>query len=256
MKSIILTQEQIHTGNLILVNAQYPYHDLPEISLKKMFASKPNILLSGRIVNNLTCLMEEINGWEHITAVSGWRSMDEQIKIYEESLLENGQFFTEKYVALPGHSEHQTGLAIDLAKTSDSIDFIRPDFPYMGVCQTFRNAAPSYGFIERYPKEKEAVTGIAHEPWHFRYVGIPHAKIMSEKGLVLEEYVDYLKDYEYGTSAFIYGSEEWTALISYLPALPDAETQLTIDDRFPYSISGNNMDGFIITQWRNRDGSE
>ena len=256
MKLIILTQEQVHTGNLILVNAQYPYHDLPEKYLKKVHANNPDILLIGRIVNSLTCLMDEINGWDYITAVSGWRSMDEQIKIYEKSLLENGQFFTEKYVALPGHSEHQTGLAIDLAKTTDNIDFIRPDFPYTGVCQTFRIAAPSYGFIERYPKEKETITGIAHEPWHFRYVGTPHAIIMSEKGLVLEEYVDFLKDYAYGTSTFIYESEEWSALISYLPALPDAETRLTIDDRFPYSISCNNMDGFIITQWRKHDGSE
>lgn len=256
MKLIILTQEKVHTGNLILVNAHYPYHDLPVKLLEKVHVNNPDILLIGRIVNSFTCLLEKVNGWDHITAVSGWRSMDEQIKIYEGSLLENGQVFTEKYVALPGHSEHQTGLAIDLALTTDNIDFIRPDFPYTGICQIFRNTAPIYGFIERYPKEKETITGIAHEPWHFRYVGTPHAKIMSEKGLVLEEYIDFLKDYVYGVSPYIYVTGGQKNMISYLPAVPDAETRLTIDDRFPYYISGNNIDGFIITQWRNSDGPE
>ena len=61
--------------------------------------------------------------------------------------------------------------------------------PYEGICQRFRELAPLYGFIERYPANKEAVTGIAHEPWHFRYVGRPHAQRMTDLGLTLEEYL-------------------------------------------------------------------
>ena len=83
---------------------------------------------------------------------------------------ESGRKFTETYVAVPGHSEHETGLAIDLGLKQDVIDFIRPEFPYEGICQRFRQLAPKYGFIERYPKGKEEVTGIGQEPWHFRYV--------------------------------------------------------------------------------------
>lgn len=71
----------------------------------------------------------------------------------------------------------------------ENVDFIRPDFPYEGISQRFRELAPAYGFIERYPAGKERVTGIAHEPWHFRYVGTSHAKSMARQGLCLEEYL-------------------------------------------------------------------
>lgn len=108
-------------------------------------------------------------------------------------MAESGEAFTRQYVALPGCSEHQTGLAIDLGRASEHIDFIRPDFPTDGVCGAFRRLAARYGFIERYPRGREAVTGIAHEPWHFRYVGAPHALLLTENGLCLEEYPDFLR---------------------------------------------------------------
>lgn len=78
-------------------------------------------------------------------------------------------------------SEHQTGLAIDLAENKEQIDFICPHFPYTGICGEFRAAAPRFGFIERYVSGKEQITGIGAEPWHFRYVGYPHSVIMAEK---------------------------------------------------------------------------
>ncbi len=103
-----------------------------------------------------------------------------------------GDAFTRQYVALPGCSEHQTGLAIDLGEDVPDLDFIRPSFPDSGACGAFRRAAARYGFLQRYCREKEALTGIAEEPWHFRYVGAPHAQLMEEHGLCLEEYVPFL----------------------------------------------------------------
>ena len=147
------------------------------------------VLLERQAALALERLMERIGGWREIVPVSGWRPGEEQRQIWDESLRENGMEFTKTYVALPGHSEHESGLAIDLGLKKESIDFIRPDFPYDGICGTFRALAPDYGFIERYPEGKEKITGIGHEPWHFRYVGTPHARILTEAGLVLEEYV-------------------------------------------------------------------
>lgn len=72
------------------------------------------------------------------------------------------------------------------------IDFIRPDFPYDGICGEFRKVAPNYGFIQRYTEDKEKITGISHEPWHFRYVGYPHSQIITERGLSLEEYIEFV----------------------------------------------------------------
>ena len=96
-----------------------------------------------------------IGGWNHIAPVSGWRSQEEQQSIWNESTEENGADFTAKYVAQPGHSEHQTGLAIDLGLRREKLDFIRPSFPYSGICEIFRQKAARYGFIERYPAGKE-----------------------------------------------------------------------------------------------------
>ena len=157
-------------------------------------------------------------------------------------------------VAVPGHSEHETGLAIDLGLKLDVIDFIRPEFPYEGICQTFRKLAPRYGFVERYPKGKEAVTGIGQEPWHFRYVGAPHAEIMTEKGMVLEEYIEFIREYEYGRNPYRYCSQGKEIWVSYLNAQDQEEICLEVDDAMPRSISGNNVDGFVITEWRNCHG--
>ena len=105
-------------------------------------------------------------------------------------MAERGIDFARKYVALPACSEHETGLAIDLALNAPDIDFICPEFPRTGICRKFRELAPYYGFIERYQKAKEPITGISEEPWHFRYVGTPHSVVIAEKGLSLEEYVE------------------------------------------------------------------
>lgn len=154
-------------------------------------------------------------------------------------------------MAVPGHSEHETGLAIDLGLKSESIDFICPDFPYDGICGRFRSLAAGYGFVERYPAGKENVTGIGHEPWHFRYVGIPHACIMTEHDFTLEEYVDFLRDYPHEDSPYLYSHRGMEFSVSYQKAAEQENTVITLQDQRPYSVSGNNADGYIITEWRN-----
>lgn len=245
-----LSRQNIYTGNLILVNAEHSYQGEESNDLMPVTEFHENIHMNRRAAVLLCELMKKINGWSSITPVSGWRSMEEQQNIWNDSLAENGLEFTQKFVAAPGHSEHQTGLAIDLGLRQDNVDFICPDFPYEGICETFRKNAADYGFIERYPANKEAVTGIGHEPWHFRYVGIPHAFIMSENHLTLEEYTEFIKLYPYGELCFHYQWNKLDLTISYLKASSSGDTVLEILPRTPYSVSGNNMDGFIITEWR------
>lgn len=247
MKTIFLAKEEIYKGDLILVNSQYPYLENDDVPLALVQGNASPVLMRRNAVSLLSNLMEKMNGWQRITPVSGFRSMQEQRTIWDESLKENGLEFTETYVAVPGHSEHQTGLAIDLGLIKPYIDFIRPDFPYSGICQQFRERASEYGFIERYPKGKESVTGIGHEPWHFRYVGVPHAAIMKEQGMVLEEYMEFLKQYAYGEKHYRYKMKGYEIKVSYLKAEVD-KTELLLYSEQPCSISGNNMDGFIITE--------
>lgn len=234
----------IHSGLLVLVNAEHPIRRRERPVLAPA-APGSDVLLDTRAAAMLTGLISRLGAAGEIVPVSGWRSMREQREIWDGSMAENGTEFTRKYVALPGCSEHQTGLAIDLALRSDNIDFIRPDFPYDGICGRFRALAADYGFIERYQAGKEHITGIAAEPWHFRYVGRPHARLMSDNGLCLEEYVELLRSYPYPerlleTRGGVYEADVGFACGKSELEPPDA----------PYQISGNNVDGYIYTLWR------
>ncbi len=234
----------IHNGLLILVNAEHPIQHMERPALAPAVPGS-DILLDTRAAAMLSGLISRIGAAGEIVPVSGWRSEAEQREIWDGSMSESGEEFTRKYVALPGCSEHQTGLAIDLALRVDNIDFIRPEFPYDGVCGRFRALAADYGFVERYQGGKEGVTGIAAEPWHFRYVGRPHARIMCEMGLCLEEYVEYLRAYPYPERLLEVRGEVYEAEVGFAGArdtlgLPDA----------PYQVSGNNVDGYIYTLWR------
>lgn len=251
MTEILLTKQNIHSGDLILVNRRYGCVCDETAPLVPVVEQMPDILMQSRAVNLLLNLMDKIQGWRSIVPVSGWRSHKEQQEIWNGSLEESGLEFTEKFVAVPGHSEHQTGLAIDLALKQEEIDFICPEFPYYGICQVFREQAAQFGFVERYPAGKESVTGIGHEPWHFRYVGAPHAAIMTEREMVLEEYLDYLKQFPYGVRTLFYETNQRKFEISYLQASDAPKTRIQIEENVPYLISGNNMDGYIVTLWKN-----
>lgn len=234
----------IHSGLLILVNAEHPIQHMERPILAPAVPGS-DILLDTRASAMLSGLISRLGAAGEIVPVSGWRSAEEQQEIWDGSMRENGEEFTRKYVALPGCSEHQTGLAIDLALRADSIDFIRPEFPYDGICGRFRALAADYGFVERYKSGKEDITGIAAEPWHFRYVGRPHARIMCDMGLCLEEYVEYLRSYPYPERLLEVRGEIYEAEVGFAGArdalgLPDA----------PYQVSGNNVDGYIYTLWR------
>lgn len=194
--------------------------------------------------------MDELDAWGSIVPVSGWRSREEQERLYAQSLRENGEEFTRQFVARPGCSEHETGLAIDLALAGEEPDFIRPPFPDRGICRRFRQRCADFGFVLRYPAGKETVTGIAHEPWHFRYVGVPHAAVMIQRGLTLEEYLPFLRDQSAREGGLEYTWPEGRAHIVILPARAGADTRLQVPEKGRYTLSGDNQGGFVLTEWR------
>ena len=246
MKTITRKKEAIYSGNLLLVNQNHPLRNRPEYNLVPAMPGFPAVLLNRDAANILQMILGRIAAGGSIIPVSGYRSEQEQAAIYAASLADNGEKFTKQFVALPNCSEHQTGLAIDLGINQDEIDFICPDFPYEGICQSFRKEAPNYGFIERYAKEKEAITGISHEPWHFRYVGFPHSKIIWERKLALEEYIEFIKAY-HASNRLVYQQGDQTEMeIYYIPA-DDGNTCIPLPENSVYQISGNNTDGFIVT---------
>lgn len=256
MARVTMRISGVHSGNLVLVTPQYAHREKSEYDIVRVSDNEKDsgndVYMDRTAAAALDRLIKISGGWENIVPVSGWRSLSEQQKIWDDTIAESGEEFTRKFVAVPGCSEHQTGLAIDLGLRKDEVDFICPDFPYDGVCRAFRSNAADYGFIEWYPAGKEEITKIGHEPWHFRYVGVPHAAVMEEKGLTLEEYIEMLREYPYGKRGLSYCAGGRSADISYLPAgCADGDSAVfEADDAASYEISGNNVDGFIITEWR------
>lgn len=236
--------EMVRTGPLVLVNQSHPLEQEPDAaSLLPPDDRRPHILLDTRAGTVLNRFLSDLGCTGEIVPVSGYRSRTEQEAIFSDSLRDNGEAFTRSYVALPGCSEHQTGLAIDLGEDVPDLDFIRPSFPDSGACGAFRRAAARYGFLQRYCREKEALTGIAAEPWHFRYVGAPHAQLMEEHGLCLEEYVPFL---EVSPRLCRLGNGR-TARVSRLPC-PSAVLELE-PPAGCWQLSGDNCGGFILTVW-------
>ncbi len=243
MITILISPQDIYTGPLILVNRQHPCR-LQEEKLPLLLVQQgSSIQLCAQATLALQKLLQYIGAQQDIAAVSGWRSLVEQQQIWQQSLDDSGLEFTQQYVALPGCSEHQTGWAIDVGYNHGVIDFIRPAFPHSGICQTFREQAAAFGFIERYPQGKEAVTGIAYEPWHFRYVGVPHAAILVEQGFTLEEYVAFLRQYPYGEESLVWQEAGSSYEISFL----EIKQSCTVHLPEHCQISGNNVDGMIVT---------
>ena len=234
-------------GALLLVNAAHPLPDSAPPELAGTGPRWPEVKLERRAAGLLRACIRAVGGQDVIVPVSGWRSRAEQQAIWDETLKTEGEPFTRQYVARPGCSEHETGLAIDLGRAAETIDFIRPDFPAYGVWGAFRQRAAEFGFVLRYPAGKEAVTGIAHEPWHFRYVGIPHAAVMAERGLVLEEYLALLRRAHTRTPLQVRAGARCFQIL-FRPAW---DASLPPPERGAYrQVSGDNCGGVVITTWK------
>lgn len=121
-----------------------------------------------------------------LKVASGYRSFADQRYIYNGYVAANGQAAADRFSARPGHSEHQSGLAFDV-NHPDSKQLLTA-FGDSPVGIWIAESAHRYGFIIRYPKEKESLTGYMYEPWHLRYVGEELAAALYESGLSLEEY--------------------------------------------------------------------
>ena len=123
-----------------------------------------------------------------IYAVSGYRSYEFQAQLYANYAARDGQAAADRYSARAGHSEHQSGLAIDVNGTVYS-------FADTAEGQWIAAHCHEYGFILRYPADKEDVTGYLYEPWHIRYLGVEQARAVWESGLTLEEYLGITSEY-------------------------------------------------------------
>ena len=123
---------------------------------------------------------------------SCYRSRKEQQKLVDQFTQEYGSDYVEKYVAKAGHSEHETGLALDVIPIVNGVEMLTNEemLAQKDLWNVVHTTMPKYGFILRYLPDQEAITGYEYEPWHLRYVGTPDAQEIADSGLTLEEYLD------------------------------------------------------------------
>lgn len=123
-------------------------------------------------------------------AFSGFRSYEYQTDLYNRYVARDGKAAADRYSARPGYSEHQSGLAFDIGEESRKDLWLTEQFGETPAGKWLMENAHNYGFILRYPKGKEHITGFMYESWHYRYVGVEHAKAIHQAGITLEEYLN------------------------------------------------------------------
>lgn len=224
-----LQDASIYSGHLIVVNRDIPLMQSPSELVpiaSPLLTTEREHLVVPHVHDALQQLLEDASaeGIEGFTLSSAYRTSKEQQALYKR--------YGADYALPATYSEHETGLAIDVGTIAGNMD-TNP------TGEWFITHAPRYGFILRYPADKVDVTQIAYEPWHYRYVGLPHSVMMTEKNLALEEYIRFIQNKspykvkQYGESYIIY----------YVDANADSfNIQGNVID-----ISGDNTQGFIVT---------
>lgn len=150
-----------------------------------------------RAIDELKKMIKDMkkDGIENVWVQSSYRDIKHQEKIFYEKIdkyieegktREEAEKLTLKTINKPGTSEHNLGLAVDF-------NYVDYTFDKTKGFEWLKQNAENYGFILRYPKEKEDITKIDYEPWHWRYVGSENAKKINELGMCLEEYIEYIK---------------------------------------------------------------
>ena len=150
----------------------------------------------SRAIGELNDMMNAMkkDGVTNVWVQSAYRSVARQKELYDNSVkkyLQQGKTqdeaekLTDEYINKPGSSDHNLGLAVDF-------NYVDNKFEKLDGFKWLKKNAENYGFVLRYPKDKEDITKIAYESWHWRYVGVEHAKKMNELNMCLEEYIEYL----------------------------------------------------------------
>lgn len=250
---ISVDNSTVNKGYLILVNPWHEYvfdNDENIVSLYRNKDKSPHYGLATAAIscdayvfsrlNEFVDAYYEATGDDGTIINSGHRTYEEQEDILTSRIEKVGEEEAYKYVAIPGYSEHHTGYALDIVSHQNS----KGSQWYVDNCWL-------YGFIHRYPEDKQDITGIYYEYWHFRYVGVPHAEIMMSNGIVLEEYINMLYSYSYD-SPLVFETQDGVTYQIYYAACngeptDGGKTDIYVPVGVEYDISGNNVDGFIIT---------
>ena len=259
----VLTKDKFK-GDLILVNHNHEFfgdvEDLVDIN-EKIQQTGVNWLSAIEDTNIGDMLISEVvyeplismtkdfydlTGIDNLYIYGAYRPRNYQEQLYGEDLLATGSAESTR-VAKPGFSEHECGLAFDFSTY--------PDWDYQGEgeYEWLTKNCYKYGFIIRYTEEKEDITKIQSEPWHLRYVGIPHAYFMTSGNICLEEYINLIEtNYRYEGQHLEFADDSNNNYEVYFVPSNDAETitEIPVPTKYEYTVSGDNDNGFIVTVYK------
>lgn len=171
----------VNGKNPLPINFECP---ITEMENELMSDGRP-AMVDERIVEYLQAMLSDARKEGLIPIItSSFRTYDDQQRIMDDYIATYGEEEAKKWVAVPGTSEHQVGLAVDIS----SGDYDNQD-PYY-IWSWLEEHSWKYGFILRYTEENQSITGVNPEPWHFRYVGIEDAEKITTQGITLEEYLE------------------------------------------------------------------
>ncbi len=237
---------KIYNGDLVLINTLNAYKfQEDDISLVTIYDNKNEyyaasdlvISLDANVVTQLNALMAAYataSGNTDLRIIGGYRTLEAQNDKYNNG---NSRF-------QGGYSDYHSGRSFDIGifPPTGSSGYYKPEGSYAWLDE---NAA-SYGFILRFPSGKDSVTGEESRTYTYRYVGVPHAVYMKQNGLCLEEYTEQIKSYTQSAPLSVTsGSSVYQ--VYYVPATQNGTTDVPVPSNLPYTVSGNNSDGFIVT---------
>ena len=173
-----LPKQPTYIKNILVANKKYP--------LPSTFA--PGESKEARVAFDKMAAEAKLDGY-NLNAFSTYRAYDYQVGLYDRYAARDGKKAADTYSARPGYSEHQTGLAFDIGEVNFEQHWASSSFGDTKAGQWVNANAHRYGFILRYPKGKEHITGYMHESWHFRYVGEKIAAEIFKNKSTLEEYL-------------------------------------------------------------------
>ena len=251
VKPITKEADDIHRGILQLVNKQHEYlfldgwlKDIDYYDTYGFILSEYGLELAEPAIQHycdfLNTFYDEYYIY-NIYMMNGYRTPEDAEFLFWRSAEQNGMEHAEKYVMRAGFSEHHTGLASDLGLIEGG--------PYFDVnageeYQWIYDHAHEYGFVLRYSEEKEDITEIGAESWHFRFVGLPCATFMKENNYCLEEFLDMVQKHDYTDPVLVdceTGYDPGSYAIYYQKG-----TDIMVPSHCAFEVSGDNMEGFVV----------
>lgn len=231
---VLVDSENIGKGSLAVINSEHSPENFytglysAESDSEIYFENSPSLISE----NVLPHLKDMLNDYRYNTE-------NDNIIIYNTT-----EEYNENSIYSENYPESVSGYSFDIAINSSYGDII--EYDGMDSEGWISENCQDYGFVIRYPQDKKSITGIEYSPYHFRYVGIPHASIMKEKNLCLEEYTEYLKEFTFD-KPLEYTLNDKQYFIYYCPATVPSTTVYVPENCNDYDISGNNYDGYIIS---------